>query len=596
MSCRDVMRSLLLTSILVCGFPGCGRVDSNAGTDAPKPKEISGNGSKPAPTPVSSPLESSDSEESFQFVELKPNETGVDFQHVSGNAAEKPFPAANGSGVGVVDLDLDGLADLYFATGANFPLIKDPGSPSNRIYRNHGNWKFKDVTRQAGLETQCYSAGVAVGDLNTDGFPDIYVTCFGANQLFINAGDGTFEHIEICRGGQFSTSAAFLDFDGDGLLDIYVCNYGRWSFEDNPFCGDKARNVRIFCSPKSLEPEQDRLLRNSGDGGFADFSEHAGLNVAAGRAQGVLATDVNLDGNIDLYIGNDIHPNYLFLNTGQGRFTDSTELSGTGYDNQGKMQASMGVAGADVNRDGTWDVFTTNFEGEFNTLYLQSTVGDFQDATITSGLASASKPWVGWGTAFADFDQDGWKDLIVTNGHVDDNLSQLGRESPYEEPGLVWKNELGHFRFLGEKAGSYFHVSHPGRGLAIADLDNDGDQDVVITHQDQQPALLRNDNSGRSFGVRLIGRASNRDAIGSLLLQTSESTSQLEQIQGGGSYLSSHDLRVIFPASIQNAVSLTITWPSGKTTIAHGLQAGHTYDIVEPDQPDATQLLFHRPN
>jgi hypothetical protein len=274
----------------------------------------------------------------------------------------------------------------------------------------------------------------------------------------------------------------------------------------------------------------------------------------------------------------------------------------------------MGVAGTDVDRDGRWDLFVTNFEGEHHTLYLQSPGGPptrtlaasgsvFNDVSATFGVAAPSKPWVGWGTAFADFDLDGWKDLIVTNGHVDDNLKEMGQDSPYRHPALIWRNVGGRFQWLGESVGEYFRRPHPGRGLAVVDLDNDGDADVVITHQDQPPALLRNDSKStrkprRSVVLRLIGIRSNRDAIGSRINIASKETPRIEQVQGGGSYLSAHDLRLIVAVeNVQSAVDVEIVWPSGRRDTLKGMTPGRQYDILEPNSGSSSSKprLFQRP-
>lgn len=588
---------------LAWGTIGCEQPNPDADADRPPtaPSEVNDISEIEFKSSAGSVTASADIQNStIRFADLRSSETGVDFQHVSGNSGEKPFPAANGSGLGIIDIDLDGRPDLYFANGRTFPLDAGDASLSNRIYRNLDDWRFQDVTDETGLGYLGYSVGIAVGDVNSDGFPDTYVTCFGFNQLFLNMGDGTFQPQEIAFGGDFSTSAAFLDFDSDGMTDLYVCNYGKWTLEQNQFCGDRTRNVRIFCSPKSLAPEADRLLRNEGDGTFRDVTAEAGLDEVIGRAQGVLASDVDADGDVDLYVGNDIHPNFLFLNTGSGQFLNAGEISGAAYDRQGQMQAGMGVAGGDINRDGRWDLFVTNFEGEYHTLYVQNSPTDYHDVSMTLGLAAASRPWVGWGTAIADFDLDGWKDLIVTNGHVDDNLQDLGRDGPYEQPGLVWKNDGRRFRFLGESAGDYFHEPHAGRGLGVGDLDSDGDWDVVITHQDQLPALLKNeagsagDHSG-SVSLRLIGTVSNRNAIGCRVTVIGQSAPQLEQVENGGSYLSAHDSRLLVAVAGSETLTIEIHWPSGIRSVIEDLKPRVQYDIVEPVVDDLTPHVHMSP-
>ncbi len=525
---------------------------------------------------------------------LMTDAAGIDFQHVSGNSDQKPFPAAHGSGVGAIDYDLDGRYDLFFAAGKPFPLGNNSGPPVHRFYRNLGQWKFEDVTDLCRLTDSGYGAGVAVGDFDSDGFPDLYVTCIGANRLYRNLGDGTFQDVSDSSGvndDKWATSAAFLDYDSDGLLDIYVCNYAKWKYADRKFCGNRSRGVRIFCSPRSVQPEMDRLFRNLGDGTFRDVTEQSQIGVRSSRAQGVLAADVNHDGFTDLYVGNDLHPNSLFINDGQGRFLDASEQSGAAYSYRGAAQAGMGVAGADVNRDGHWDLFVTNFEGDYNTLYLNNQSAIFADQSRSAGLADGSRPWIGWGTAFVDFDLDGWKDLMVTNGHVDDNLEKLGRDAQYSQPAIVWHNREGIFHQLGGAVGSYFQLPHPGRGLATVDLDNDGDTDIVITQQDQYPALLRNDSRSSlktargSISIRLIGTSGNRDAVGATLRISDSTGTRIEQIQGGGSYLSAHDLRrIIAVTNPEERLQCEVVWPGGARSSISGMKTDGQYVIIEPRQ------------
>ena len=518
-------------------------------------------------------------------------DSGIDFVHVSGTSSEKPFPAANGSGIAALDYDQDGLYDLYFATGTHFPLDLSRSSPINRMFRNRGDWKFADVTEASRLGHNGYSAGLAVGDFDADGFPDVYVNCFGPDVLFHNRGDGTFEPLDAASGigdPRWGTSAAFFDFDNDGLLDIYVCNYADWTLETNQFCGDRAKGVRIFCTPGTVAPVGDALLHNEGDGTFRDVSEEAGVAVRSGRAQGVIAADVNGDGFVDIYVGNDQNPNSLFLGDGSGRFRDATELSGAAYDHLGRSQASMGVDAADVNRDGRIDLFVTNYEGEHNAFYENLGNAVFMDRSQSRGLAAASLPWVGWGTAFADFDLDGWPDVIVTNGHTDDNLRDMGRDASYSQPPIVWRNVDGRFEMLGENVGPYFAKNHVGRALALVDLDNDGDHDLVIGHQDGAPALLRNERCDVSrpnrdgITLRLVGTLSNRDAIGASVVVQADDQSFVFQIKGGASYLSAHDLRVIIPTIGLDSMTAEIHWPSGTVSRMDRLESGTSYTVIEP--------------
>ena len=524
-------------------------------------------------------------------------QSGVRFLHVSGDSPEKPFPAANGSGLAAIDFDLDGLYDLYFATGASIPVVDTESSPQNRIYRNLGEWHFEDITDMAGLGHRGYSAGLAVGDFDSDGFPDIYVACYGPNCLFRNMGDGTFQEVGTAArvaDDRWATSTGFLDYDADGLLDIYVCNYGIWSPETNQYCGDRTRGVRMFCSPTSIEPQQHALYRNAGEGAFENATDSSGIGVRRSRGQGVIAADVTEDGLIDLYIGNDLHPNSLFINVGGGRFRDMSEASGTAYDAHGSPQAGMGVDAVDANGDARFDLFVTNFQNENNCLYENMGNELFREASYSCGLATTSIPWVGWGTAFADFDFDGWPDVVVTNGHVDDNRHMFGEDVPFFQPALVWKNVRGQFRLLGPEAGDYFSVHHVGRGLIVADLDNDGDQDVGISHQDAVPALLINQigsakGTAPSVVLRLVGTASNRDAVGSLVTFHSKRRSVVAQVKGGGSYLSASDLRLFFAVlPEEDEFEIDVRWPNGERSSLSGIEKGNEYLIVQNDSNDAS--------
>ena len=556
------------------------------------------NSASPIPTtaPATIPVATATTRSTIHFTQMLAS-SGIEFRHHTGNSAERPFPAVNGSGIGALDYDLDGRIDLYFASGRNFPLDAPLVEGGNGLYRNLGQWEFDSVAAAAGVDHRGYSAGIAVGDIDSDGFPDIYLSCLGPNVLYRNCGDGTFQSIGEGAGvndDRWGTSAAFLDYDGDGLLDLYSCNYAKWSLEANLYCGNRTRGVRIFCNPDSVAPERHLLFRNQADGTFLESLQAAGIDGRLGRGQGVVAADVNLDGLIDLYVSNDLQPNFLFVNEGNGRFRDVTDESGAAYDQSGRSQAGMGVDAADMNGDGLPELFVTNFEQDYNTLYENLGNLLFQDVSDVVGLAAASRPWVGWGTVLADFDGDGLRDVLVTNGHTDSNLLEMGRDTPYEQPPLVWRNLGRRYEPVGN-AGSYFTERHPGRAIAIADVDNDGDPDIVVGHQDAAPALLRNDcqitSESSVIQIRLIGRISNRDAIGTLVKLQSGSKTTYHQVCGGRSYLSAHDLRIV--SSCREAVSLEIRWPSGIRSDVVELVSGRCYTIIEPSVRAQSPRISH---
>lgn len=562
-----------------------GRPRPLAGIQTPQPDGLQspkGNSEGHSSAPKISPIRFS----------LVPNNGGITYRHQTGTSPEKPFPAANGSGIAAIDFDRDGYQDLYFATGTPFPIDLNRSSPHSQIYRNRGEWQFHDVTAQTGVGHNGYTAGLAVGDYDNDGFPDLFLSCYGPDVLFRNCGDGTFERVVSgVEDPRWGTSATFLDYDQDGNLDLYVCNYGEWTLETNQYCGNREKNVRIYCSPHTLEGVRSSLFHNLGNGQFADVTEGTSVGARIARSQGVIAADFNQDGLTDLYVGNDLHANSLFINAGQGRFEDATELSGTGYNERGQMQAGMGVDVADITGDGNFELFVTNFEGETNTLYEYLEPKVYRDSTPSLGLAAESLPWVGWGCAIRDFDLDGADDIWVVNGHVDDNLKLLGKDATYLQPSLIWHQEQGKFRTLGPEIGEYFKVSHPARALAIIDLDNDGDWDAVIGHQDESPALLRNDHfrpavsrSHRSVELELIGRVANRSAIGATVTVHVGKQRIRQPVRGGGSYLSAPDTRLIFALpEEQSTVDIEIHWPGGHRSRATVSPASGFQQIVEPN-------------
>jgi enediyne biosynthesis protein E4 len=525
----------------------------------------------------------------FRFVDIG-RDSGVDFVHVSGMTPQKLLPTANGSGVALFDFDGDGKLDLYFATGNILPLAEAPAA-SNRLYKNLGAGKFRDDTARSGLGFRGYCHGITVGDIDNDGDPDVFLSNYGGDALFVNNGNGTFSEIGrpagIFRPGTWSSSAAFLDFDDDGNVDLYVSRYGDWEYpRDEKHCGDLKRKIRRYCPPSTLKPVKHSLFRNNGDRTFSDVTDKAGLGRSDGHGFAALAADLNGDGKIDIYVANDRDPHFLYLNNGDGTFRDVSEDSGAAVDIEGHAQAGMGVDAEDVDGDGRPELFVTNFANEYNTLYRNLGRGYFLDATANFGLAVDSIPWIGWGCVLADFDNDGWPDIVVANANIDDNAESLGQPLAYGEPALLHRN-LGGRRFLlsTSGAGPYFQGSHLGHGLAVGDLDDDGDLDLVINHKDGSPAILRNDTPGGNHWIRfaLVGTKGARDAVGTQVEVEVGRRVIHRQKKSGHSLMSSHDPRVLVglgPAEVVGRVK--IRWPSGTISTLEQPVVGLTHEIVEP--------------
>jgi hypothetical protein len=525
----------------------------------------------------------------FRFVDVLAD-SGIDFVHVSGMTSQKQFPTANGSGVAIFDYDNDGKMDLCFATGNTLPLDPRTAVP-NRLYKNLGGGRFRDVTQSSGLGFRGYSHGVIVGDIDNDGDQDVFFCNYGGDALFQNNGNGTFTDISRSAGvfqpNTWSSSAAFLDFDNDGDLDLYVSRYGDWQWpRDDRFCGDAQRMIRRYCSPKELRPVPHVLYRNNGDGTFTDVARAAGVGRTDGHGFGVVAADLDGDGRIDLYVANDQDPNFLFLNRGDGTFRDATDDSGAGLNLEGRTSAGMGVDAEDVDGDGRPELFVTNFQEEYNTLFRNLGQGSFLDVTANLGLAVDSLPWIGWGCALADLDHDGWPDIVVANGHIDDNAQVFGQPTGYAQPPELHRNLSGQrFSLVSRGSGAYFETLHVGHGLALGDLDDDGDLDLVISHKDGPPAMLRNETpaAGRWVRLKLVGTRSNRDAIGASVVVETGGRSIHRQRKGGSSLMCSHDPRLLVGlGAASESVKVTIRWPSGQISRLDQLATNQTHEIVEP--------------
>ncbi len=527
----------------------------------------------------------------FHFAEIAV-ESGIDFVHVSGMTEEKHYPSANGSGVALFDFDNDGRLDIYFCSATYLPLGTSTDG-KNRLYRNLGENRFQDVTDASGLGFHGFCHGVVVGDVDNDGDQDVFLCNYGPNVLYRNEGNGTFVDVSRPAGvdrASWSSGGAFLDYDDDGDLDLYVANYGEWKYpEDSLHCGDANRGARIYCSPSKIRPVRHFLYRNNGDGTFTDVYEKAigdGHARADGRGFGVVTADINGDGKIDIFVANDMSPNFVFLNRGDGTFEDGTETSGAGFDKRGNMQSAMGADAEDIDGDGRPELIISNFEGQYNTFYQNLGEGRFTDVTQEFGLGKDTIPWVGWGIALADFDNDGWPDNFVANGHVDDNLRLLSRNVDEEEPALLFANVAGkRFRLATYKAGPYFETRHFGRGAAFGDIDNDGDVDIVVNHRGTRPAVLRNDTPNDNAWLRLEfeGTLSNRDGVGTRVELIVGDRTIHRQRKGNYSIESANDPRLLIGLGPAREVTrLVARWPSGAELTLEHLQVNRTYHLTEP--------------
>jgi hypothetical protein len=529
----------------------------------------------------------------YPFTLVPPSVSGITWTHSSGKSPQRYLPETDGAGCAFIDYDNDGWMDIYLVNSGRCDFFTPSQPLRNALYRNNRDGTFTDVTQKAGVAGGGFGMGAAVGDYNRDGFPDLYVTQYGRSILYHNNGDGTFtdvtEQAGVAAPG-WSSSAVWFDYDNDGNLDLFVCRFGDFDKSKHQHC--MAPNVpglrgeTEYCNPKVYKPMPSWLFHNNGDGTFTDVSQKTGIADNAGRAWGVVATDINNDGWMDLFVANDQLANFLHVNRGGKRFEEIGFTSGVAYGDGGAIRSGMGVDSCDLHQDGWMNLFVTNMNHELDALYRNKRDETFDDIAGPSGIASATKMKSGWGLKFFDYDNDGNQDLFIANGHPDDLIDVLYPSVTYREPPLLFHNTGTELRNVSQESGPIFATPMASRGLALGDFNNDGAIDVLIANNNEPPVLLRNEAGAQNnwLGLCLVGKKSNIDAVGARITYQAGDLKRKRMKVGGGSYLSSHDPRVVLGLGKQTKLDwIEIQWPqpSGLSERFTGLPINRYITIIE---------------
>ncbi len=536
----------------------------------------------PEPAPPAGP---------FAFRDITPT-TGIGFVHTHGGFGKLYIVEAMTAGLALFDYDGDGNEDIYFLNGAPLPLGQrhvDP-PPRNALYRGLGDGRFLEATNEAGLGDTRYALGVAVADYDNDGDLDVFVTNFGPDALFRNNGDGTFTEVtaqagvaDATGGDKIGAGACWLDMDGDGHLDLFSANYVKFSYDINP--SRRIGGISRAPSPLDFEPQPSNLYRNNGDGTFTDVSGPSGIGAHPGSGMGVTAFDYDDDGDTDIFVCNDVRGNFLFRNDGNGKFTEVALEAGVAYDAFGKANGSMGADAADYDNDGDLDLFMTDYQAEMPCLYHNLGRGLFEDVAIQSGVGAGCLQHVKWGAGFADFDNDGWRDLFVANGHIEPKIELIDPTTAYRAPNTVLRNlGDGTFRNVSDSAGEGLEALASSRGLGLADLDHDGRIDVVILNSEDKPTVLRNETLSPNhwLQIRLRGTHSNRDGIGARVRVVAGQRAQIDEVHSGRAYQSHYGLTLHFGlGSHRSAERIEVHWIGGQTDTFTHLPADQIVTLVE---------------
>src|ERR1700690_1337464 len=524
-----------------------------------------------------------------RFVDIT-RRAGIAFLHENAASSEKYLIETMGSGCAWIDYDQNGLLDLYLVNGAATQVLQPAKPPRGALYRNNGDGTFTDVTEKAGVGAEgLFGMGVAVGDYDNDGFPDLLLLGYGRCILYRNNGDGTFADVTakagVANSGKWASSAAWFDYDNDGRLDLVIANYVDWSADENFWCGEHAPGQRSYCHPDNFHGEAPTLFHNNGDGTFTDVSKTSGVGLKAGNGLGVVTFDYDNDGWQDIFIANDSMPNFLFHNNRDGTFREMGYAAGVAVSMDGTQEAGMGTDAADFMGNGRMGLIVTHLDLQLARLYENLGDGTFDDATLRSKIAYATFHSSGFGARFMDYDNDGARDLFIANGHILDNIERFRSDVHYAEPKMMFRNAgRGVFENVSAQLGPDFQLPRVSRGAAVGDFDNDGDLDILVNNNGQAPQLLRNDggNANHWLEILLVGTQSNRDGVGARLKVSAGDLILYDQRKGGMSYQSAQDPRLHFGLGPHSRVdTVEIFWPSGIVTKLAGPDSDRIIAVKE---------------
>jgi len=524
------------------------------------------------------------------FEEIAPSISGITWTHQNAMSANRYLPETMGPGVAFVDYDNDGWVDIFMVNSGAADFYQPPAPLKNALYKNNRDGTFTDVTDKAGVAGgREFGMGCAIADYDNDGHQDILVTAYGRCTLYHNNGDGTFTDVTDKAGVAapgWTTSAVWFDYDNDGRLDLFLCSFVQYSIKNDVFCGDNKLGKRFYCIPRVFKPTPSLLFRNNGDGTFTKVSDGTDIQRALGKALGVVATDINNDGLLDLFVANDTVQNFLFANRGKGKWEEIALQAEVGYSSNGTPRSGMGVDAADFNGDGKQDLFVANVDQEMFSLYRNEGNEVFADVAAGNAVAQATRLLSGWGLKFFDYDNDGFVDLFLANGHPDDMIENYSKQVRYKEPLLLFRHDGTKLTNVTAQAGPVFQKMYPARGLAVGDYNNDGRSDVLIGNNGEAPLLLKNAaGSGNHWlGLTLQGTSCNRDAIGAAITWSAGGATRSRFKTHGGSYLSSHDRRELLGLGAAAKVDwVEIKWPlpSGRVQRLTDLPIDRYVTIVE---------------